>query len=129
MNETLNRIRKVFNDSGESQTSIAKKLDVTSAYIWKILNKENVSPRKPFIDSVCKQFDINEDWMWNGIEPMKISQLSKNAKLSSYVSEIIHGDDEFIQDLIEVYMELDTDSKKALKIIAEKMTKKREERN
>ncbi len=122
MNEVLIRLRKVFNDSGESQTSIAKKLDVTSAYIWRILNKENISPRKTFINSVCKQFDINEDWMWNGSEPMKISP---TGKLSAYVSEIVHGNDEFIRDLIEVYMELDDKSKEALKTIADKMVKKR----
>ena len=122
MNDILMRLRKVFNDTGESQTSIAKKLDVTSAYIWKILNKENVSPRKSFIESVCKKFNINEDWMWNGVEPMK---LAPKNQLSAYVAQIIHGNDDFIREVIEIYMELDDSSKEALKVIADKMVEKR----
>ena len=50
-------------------------------------------------------------------------------KLSSYVSEIVTGDDDFIKDLIEVYMELDQTSKNALKEIAKRMADKRNKRD
>lgn len=66
METMLTRLRKVFLDSGESQTAIAKKTNVTSAYIWKILNNDSVRPRDLFIDSVCREFNINEEWLRNG---------------------------------------------------------------
>ena len=50
-------------------------------------------------------------------------------KLPSYVSEIVTGDDDFIKDLIEVYMELDQTSKNALKEIAKRMADKRNKRD
>ena len=50
------------------------------------------------------------------------------SKLSFYLGQIEGGDDKFIQDLIEVYMELDKDSKKALRIISERMAEKRKNR-
>lgn len=34
----LVRLRKIFNDSEESQTFLAQKLGVTPAYIWEILS-------------------------------------------------------------------------------------------
>lgn len=119
----LERLREIFKESGKSQTEIAKKTNVTSAYIWKILNKDNVKPRDLFIKKVCEEFAINEDWLRNGTPPKKPLD-----KLSTYLGQIDKGNDEFIKDLIVAYMELDPDSKKALRILTEKMYENRKER-
>lgn len=120
MEDMLARLRAVFLDSGESQTSIAKKTNVTSAYIWKILNNDSVRPRDLFIDSVCREFNVNEDWLRTGTGEM---HKPIEDRLSAYVSEITDGDDYFIQDLITVYMELDDASKKALRKLADGMAR------
>lgn len=52
-----------------------------------------------------------------------------SAKLSTYWGEISSGDDYLIQDLIEIYMELDQTSKDALRSIADKLFEKREKMN
>lgn len=108
MNEMLVRLRKIFNDSKESQTSIAQKLGVTPAYIWKILNKDNVSPRKLFIDSVCKQFNINEDWLRTGEGDMHDAPLDDTAMAAS---NILENEDvpfyDSIKRIIQIYEKLD----------------------
>lgn len=71
MENMLIRLRKVFSESGKNQTEIAKKTNVTSAYIWKILNNDNVRPRDLFINSVCREFNVREEWLRDGTGPMK----------------------------------------------------------
>lgn len=53
---------------------------------------------------------------------------SAGDKLERYLAQISKGDDTFIKDLIEVYMELDDTSKEALRKIARAMAKKYKER-
>ncbi len=71
------------------------------------------NPTDAVILSICREFNINEEWLRTGKGPMEFSP--------NYLAEIAHGNDEFIQDLIKVYMELDDSSKEALKTIAYKM--------
>lgn len=114
MNNILNRIRKVFEDSGLTQTEIGKKLDVTPQYIWKLLNNDNSRPRENIIKGICREFMINEDWLRTGKGNLF---MEKNDKLTYYLSTISNGNDEFIKSLIETYMELDQPSKDLLKKI------------
>lgn len=114
------RIRIVRKDVGLTQKEFAEKLGikqntVASYEMGRIGVSDNV------IFSICREFGINEDWLRNGTEPMKIPQ---EGKFSSYLGQISKGNDEFIRDLIEVYMELDQTSKDALKEIAKRMADK-----
>lgn len=120
-NNILSRIRKVFNDSGLTQTEIGKKLNVTPQYIWKLLNNDNSRPRENIIKGICREFMINEDWLRTGEGDPK---LAKNDKLASYFSSISYENDEFIKSLIETYMELDQPAKDLLKKIVNDISEK-----
>ena len=50
MNEITGRIREVFEHSGKNQSELARCLKVTPSYIWKLLNKDDVTPSERFID-------------------------------------------------------------------------------
>lgn len=114
------RIKEVRIASGKSQTDFAKALSISRSAICKIESGEN-TPSEQTIKLICREFNINEEWLTDGIGEMK---KTTDRKLSGYLSEIATGDDEFIQNLIEVYMELDKTSKEALKEIAKKMADK-----
>lgn len=122
MSDVLLRIRKVFEDSGKSQTEIGKKISKTSQYVWKLLNDDSANPSDSVIKDICRELNVNEEWLRHGTGEMYIQS---DDRLAMYVSEITDGDDDFIKDLIEVYMELDQASKDALKLIADKMAEKR----
>lgn len=66
---------------------------------------------------------VSEKWLVEGIEP-----IFKDTAMAELTSEISFGDDEFIKDFIEVYMELDQSSRDALKEIMNKMYQKKKER-
>lgn len=103
----LERLRKIFIESGKSQTEIAKKTNVTSAYIWKILNKDNVKPRGLFIQKVCEEFGVSEDWLRTGKgEPM--IKRTRSQEIRAFASEIMDLPDENIKKrLIEALVKLD----------------------
>lgn len=124
-NAILIRIRKIFTESKKSQTEIAKLIDKTPQYVWRLLNIDDINPSGSTLRDICRVFNINEDWLQYGTEPMRKPH---SAKLSTYLGEISAGDDYLIQDIIEVYMELDQASKDALKISIDKLAKKRMER-
>ncbi len=119
MNKRLKQIRL---ESKMSQEEFGKKIGIESRAHISALEKGNRNITDRIVNDVCREFRINEEWLRTGKGIMKISS---KGTLSTYVSEIVHGNDEFIQDLIEVYMELDPDSKKALRIISEKMAEKK----
>lgn len=78
----------------------------------------NRTPSNAVITSICREFNINEEWLRTGAGEM---YKPLDDKLSAYVSEITDGDDDFIKDFITVYMELDDTSKAALRKIADGM--------
>ncbi|MBD5556397.1 MAG: helix-turn-helix transcriptional regulator [Roseburia sp.] len=120
MKDRIKKIRKSFPKEGKTQASFAFFLGISKQN----LSSYEIGRRTPtdaVIQLICGKCNINEDWLRTGKGDMfkKIPN-----KLSFYLEQIAAGDDEFIQDLIEVYMELDPDSKKALKIFSEKMAEK-----
>ncbi len=70
---------------------------------------------------ICKEFNVNEDWLINGIGNV---YKEKDGTFTELLSEIDDSDDDFIKSLITVYMGLDEDSKKALRKIAKGMSEK-----
>ena len=115
-----NRIREIRKKNKLTQVEFGEKISVKGNTIT---NYENGlrTPSDAVIFSICREFGISEEWLRYGTGNMEISP---DIKLSTYLGEVSKGDDVFIKDLIEVYMELDQDSKKALKLIAEKMAEK-----
>lgn len=116
------RLKEIRMENKLSQEEFGKRIGIESrGHISSLENgTKNITDR--IINDVCREFYINPEWLRYGTGEMHIQS---NDKLSMYVSEITDGDDDFIKDLIEVYMELDQTSKNALKKIAQQMADKR----
>ena len=85
--------------------------------------KKNFSDRT--ISDICREFSVNEEWLRTGKgEKYKAVE----DKLEAYLGQISLGNDDFIKDIIEIYMELDQSSKDALKEISIRMAVKQKER-
>ncbi|MBD5543756.1 MAG: helix-turn-helix transcriptional regulator [Lachnospiraceae bacterium] len=119
-----NRIKEIRKMSpyGKTQDTFSEFLGIPKSNLASYEIGRRV-PSDAAIQLICQKCGINEEWLRNGTPPMKPPD-----KLSTYLAQIKKGDEEFIKELIEVYMELDPDSKKALRIIADKMHEKRKER-
>lgn len=113
----IDRIIKIRKQSGLSQEKFAQKIGLSRNFINQVESgKKNVSDRT--ISDICREFNINDKWLRNGIGPMKTESFSE------YIDNIPSDDKDFIKELIEVYKDLDSDSKEALKLLARKMIDK-----
>ncbi len=79
------------------------------------------TPSDGVIQLICEKCNVNKEYLTEGKEPIF---KEKDGSFSELLSDLEDSDDEFIKDLIEVYMGLDDDSKSALKKITEGMVKK-----
>lgn len=117
MNE---RIRELRKNLGLTMEKFGERLGVGKTAISGIESgRRNASDQ--LIRSICREFNVREEWLRNGNG--KIYDSSK-GKLLAYLEQIAHGNDDFIKDLIEVYMELDQTSRDTLREIASAMTEK-----
>ena len=120
MNERIKKIRK---DLGLNQKDFGEKIKIVRSSVAKIETGEN-NPSEQTIDLICRVFNVNEKWLRTGEGSVYKEKLS----IAEYL-ENITDEDYLIKDIIEVYMELDQNSKTALKNMAEKMCSKINERN
>ena len=104
MNERIKAVRLAL---GISQEEFGKRLGVTRGAITNIeLNK--VEPKPLFVDLICREFNVNEDWLKNGAEPMFL-QRSRNEELSAFFGDLLNGEPDFKQRLISVMSRLSVD--------------------
>lgn len=101
------RIKAVRLALGISQEEFGKRLGVTRGAITNIeLNK--VEPKPLFVDLICREFNVNEDWLKNGAEPMFL-QRSRNEELSAFFGDLLNGEPDFKHRLISVMSRLSVD--------------------
>lgn len=124
MKDRIKKVRKAMPEYGKTQDDFANFLGIPKPNLSSYETGRR-TPSDAVIQLICGKCNVNEEWLRSGN-----GQMFKEIpnKFSFYLGQIESGDDEFIQDLIEVYMELDPDSKKALRIISEKMAEKRRSR-
>ena len=104
MNERIKAVRLAL---GISQEEFGKRLGVTRGAITNIeLNK--VEPKPLFVDLICREFNVNDDWLKNGAEPMFL-QRSRNEELSAFFGDLLNGEPDFKHRLISVMSRLSVD--------------------
>ena len=115
-----NRILKIRKDSKLNQEDFGLRLNLTKNYI-SLIETGNRIPSDRTISEICREFNVNEDWLKNGTGDM---YKEKDGSFSELLVELEDSDDDFIKSLITVYMGLDEDSKSALRKIAKGMAEK-----
>ena len=116
MNERIKAVRLAL---GISQEEFGKRLGVTRGAITNIeLNK--VEPKPLFVDLICREFNVNEDWLKNGAEPMFL-QRSRNEELSAFFGDLLNGEPDFKHRLISVMSRLSVDQWEMLEDMANKL--------
>lgn len=98
---TINeRVAMVVADSKLTKTAFAAKLNVSTAFISKICSGDsNLSDRT--ISDICRIFDIREEWLRDGLEPMR-SAKSKEEEIAELVGAALSGSNEFKKSVIRM---------------------------
>lgn len=120
MNSISDRISWCVKESGLTKTAFADKINVTQQYVSNLcLGKKIPSDRT--IADICREFNVNEDWLRTGRGDPYI-QLSRDDELSQFFGEVMKEEDpDFRRRLLSVMSRLTTDEWALLEQMAWKL--------
>ena len=120
---TINdRIKKLINSIGKTKTEIARTLDVTPAYLSKLI--KTGTPSDMFISNLCRNYNVDEEWLRTGKGEMFVIQ-SKEEELAAFFGDILNDGGSFKKRFVSALAALDTEDWEVIEkfinsIIAEK---------
>lgn len=119
MNERIKEIRAALN---MNQTDFAKKILVSRSAICKIESGEN-SPSEQSINLICREFNVNEEWLRTG-EGEMFKQRTRNQEILAFANDVMEDvDDSFKKRFIRALSKLNVSDWETLEKIAEELSK------
>jgi len=61
-----NRFELLISDLGIKKMDFAKKIRFSQSYVSMVLNGTKTNPSGRFFDAVCREFNVNPEWIKNG---------------------------------------------------------------
>lgn len=122
MADINSRIEKVVEDSGLSKTAFGDRINVSQQYVSKLTKMGN--PSDSTIADICREFNVNEEWLRTGNGEMYIKKLPTD-EVAEYVETLLDNPDDPFTDLIvgmmKTYYELDEKSKTVARAFFQKL--------
>ena len=106
------RIALVRKQSGLNQQDFAEKIGLTKNYV-SLMETGARSPSDRTISDICRIFDIQEDWLRHGLEPMRAAK-SREEEIAELVGSALSGSSDFKKAVIRMICSRSDDELKAL---------------
>lgn len=116
------RVKRVRTDCGMNQSDFGKKISISRSAVWKIENGENI-PSEQTLSLICKEFNVNMDWLKNGIGEMYDYPKDETAAIVSDLLEENNPTYDIIKSIMKTYKKLDSKSQKTIDDFAESLLK------
>jgi transcriptional regulator with XRE-family HTH domain len=110
MKERIRDLRK--NHLKLTQQVFADKLGLSQNFVWQIEKGERV-PSDRTISDICRIFDIQEDWLRYGLEPMRAAK-SREEEIAELVGSALSGSSDFKKAVIKMICSRTDEELKAL---------------
>lgn len=94
------RISIIVEESGLTKTAFAKKINVSQGLVSQMC-AGTTKPSDRTISDICRIFDIEEDWLRYGLEPMRAAK-SKEEEIAELVGSALSGSNEFKKAVIRM---------------------------
>ena len=118
MNERIRLLRK---ELGLNQSDLGNKIGVKEGTVAGYESGAR-TPLDAVVSSICREFDVNEEWLRTG-EGEMFEQMTEQQKLLKYTGMLLKDKDSAIvnaiQSFIVTYEQLDDTSKATLEKIAQ----------
>jgi len=76
----------LVSNLGVKKMDFAEKIHFSQSYVSMVLNGEKTNPSGRFFDAVCREFNVNPEWMKNGKGEMFVKP---DASASPFDAEIL----------------------------------------
>lgn len=94
------RINTLVSNSGLTKTEFAKRLGISQPFLSQLCSGVKI-PSDRTISDICRIFDIQEDWLRYGLEPMRAAK-SKEEEIAELVGHALNGSNEFKKAVIRM---------------------------
>ena len=126
MNKRIALIRK---ESGLNQQDFADKIGLTKNYV-SLMETGARNPSDRTISDICREFNVNPDWLRNGEDPMFMPAPEEDtAYINDLLSELDNPFFEIIRAILKSYSESSPEEKKALDAFARRLPRKTQKKN
>ena len=117
---TINeRIKAIRKKTGLSQTDFAERLGTTRGVITN-LEGASRTPNNSTILAICKEFNVNEEWLRTG-EGEMMKELTRNQEIAEFLGKVMNDpDDAPRKRFISIISKLDVEEWMILDEIAKK---------
>ena len=94
------RIKQIRQEQGLTQSQFAEKIGLSRNYVAMV----EIGQREPSdrtISDICRIFDIQEDWLRHGLEPMRAAK-SREEEIAELVGSVLSGSNDFKKAVIRM---------------------------
>lgn len=100
--KTLNEriVYLIDTECDGNKSAFARKINITPAFAAQLYKMERV-PSDRTISDICRIFDIQEDWLRHGLEPMRAAK-SREEEISELVGSALNGSSDFKKAVIRM---------------------------
>lgn len=113
------RILKVRKDNKLTQDAFAERLTLSKNYVWQ-MEKGERNPSDRTIKDICREFNISEAWLRDGIGEMYIENTQEDRYLAN-VAKLQRADDETIIRWVNMIAETNPDVLKQIESFMKKL--------
>ena len=125
MNNFSSRLNLLVQNSGLTKTAFAKKINISQPFLSQLCAGTH-NPSDRTISDICRIFDIEEDWLRHGLEPMR-AERSRDEEVAELVSRALKGSADFKKAVIQMICSRTDEElevlEKALRDVYEKIKK------
>lgn len=126
MKEMNNRIKEVRKELKLTQLEFAKKIN-RSQTVYSQYESGSATITDRTVADICREFNVNEEWLHTGNGVMFKQQLNINSMLSADVARLIMSSDDFTKRLVHTYLSLPDEAKQAVAEFLKKVVSEPEE--
>lgn len=94
------RISRIIKEEKITKTEFSKRLNVSQAFVSQMCSGASI-PSDRTISDICRIFDVREDWLRHGLEPMRAAK-SREEEISELVGSALSGSSEFKKAVIRM---------------------------
>lgn len=98
------RISKLISALGLKKTEFASRLNISQSHVSNLANGEKI-PSDRTISDICREFDVNEEWLRTG-EGEMFRQLGREEEITDFLAKLIREPDAFQARLIAAMAKL-----------------------
>ena len=114
MADIKDRIKLARTTLGKTQAEFAQAINRTQSLFARYENgTNNINDRT--IADICREFNVNEQWLRAGAGPMFKQQDNLDNMLTADVAKLVRSSDEFTKKLIHNYLSLPQEARDEVK--------------